>query len=220
MDFRASGHGTASTSVSTHLKQYFSFKKRYTVTNMALISYNKRFLYAAVGAPGSTHDSRLLRNCSLYKKIIAGDAIPQKSVNLGNYGEIPYVTIGDSAFPKHSWLVKAYDEESDVIKEKYYNKYLFKARVVTENAYGMMKGRWRLLHKKTECRLENIKYIILTCIVLHNLCIHFHDPCKPRWERKIKHLRVRNRIYGRQQDKNASERNRLKISNWLWSQDL
>ena len=56
--------------LSTRLKQYFSFKKRYTVTNMGLISYNKRFLYAAVGAPGSTHDSRLLKNCSLYKKIL------------------------------------------------------------------------------------------------------------------------------------------------------
>ena len=77
--------------ISTRLKQYFSFKKRYTVTNMGLISYNKRFLYAAVGAPGSTHDSRLLKNCSLYKKILAGDAIPHKSVNLGNYGEIPLV---------------------------------------------------------------------------------------------------------------------------------
>ena len=53
--------------LSTRLKQYFSFKKRYTVTNMGLISYNKRYLYAAVGASGSTHDSRLLKNCSLYK---------------------------------------------------------------------------------------------------------------------------------------------------------
>ena len=118
--------------LSTRLKQYFSFKKRYTVTNMGLISYNKRFLYAAVGAPGNTHDTRLLKNCSLYKKILTGDAIPQKSVNLGNYGEIPDVTIGDNAFPKHSWLIKAYNEETNVTQEKYFNKYLFKARVVTE----------------------------------------------------------------------------------------
>ena len=98
-------------------------------------------MYAAVVAPGSTHDSRLFKNCSLYKKILAVDAIPQKLVNLGNYGEIPYVTIDDSAFPKDSWLIKAYNEETNVTQEKYFNKYLFKARVVTENAYGMMKGR-------------------------------------------------------------------------------
>ena len=81
----------------------------------------------------------------------------------------------------------------------------------------MMKGRWRLLHKKTECRFDNIKYAILTSIVLHNICTHFLDSCKPRWVLKVKRLSVRNKIRGREQDRNASELNRLKISNWLWS---
>ena len=35
--------------VSTRLKQFYSFKKRYTVTNMGVVSYSRRFLYAAVG---------------------------------------------------------------------------------------------------------------------------------------------------------------------------
>ena len=78
--------------LSTHLKQYFSLKKKYTVTNLGLISYNKRSLYAAVGAPGSTHDSRLLKNCSLYKKILAGDAIPQNKDFGGSSTAIYYVT--------------------------------------------------------------------------------------------------------------------------------
>ena len=118
--------------VATRLESFYSFKKRYTITNMVLISFNKRFLYAAVGA----HDARILKNCSLYNKIIEGPISPQKAVNLGNFGEIPYVAIGDSAFPKHSWLIKAYDEKTADMQEKYFNKYFCKARVVTENAYG------------------------------------------------------------------------------------
>ena len=43
-------------SVNTKLKNYFSFKKRYSVSNMGLIGSNKIFMWAAVGAPGSTHD--------------------------------------------------------------------------------------------------------------------------------------------------------------------
>ena len=43
--------------VSTQLKNFYSYKKRYAVTNMAVIGYNKRFMWSAVGAPGSTHDS-------------------------------------------------------------------------------------------------------------------------------------------------------------------
>ena len=38
--------------INSHLKNYFSFKKRHSMTNLGLIGYNKRFLYTAVGAPG------------------------------------------------------------------------------------------------------------------------------------------------------------------------
>jgi len=46
--------------VRSKLKNFYSYMKRYSVTNMGFIVYNKRFMWAAVGAPGSTHDSRLL----------------------------------------------------------------------------------------------------------------------------------------------------------------
>ena len=55
--------------VSTKLKSFYSFKKRYSVSSMGFIRSNKSFLWAAVGAPGSTHDSRLLKSCSLYNEI-------------------------------------------------------------------------------------------------------------------------------------------------------
>ena len=70
------------------------------MTNLGLISYNKRFLYAAVGAPGSTHDARLLRHTSLYKEVISGGAIPYRQRVLGDFDTVPLVTIGDNAFPK------------------------------------------------------------------------------------------------------------------------
>ena len=40
--------------------------------NLGLIGYNKRFLYAAVGAPGSTHDARLLKESSIYVFLLFG----------------------------------------------------------------------------------------------------------------------------------------------------
>ena len=92
--------------IETKLKSYFSFKKRYTMSNMGLIGYNKRFLDCAVGAPGSTHDARMLRKSKIYKDIQAGRVLPEKGVLLEDGEEIPLVTIGDSAFPKHQWLLK------------------------------------------------------------------------------------------------------------------
>ena len=71
--------------------------------------------------------------------------------------EIPLVTIGDNAFPQHSLFLKAYKEDTKVDKERYFNKKLCSARVVTENCYGILKGRWRILHKNTERKLNNLK---------------------------------------------------------------
>ena len=62
--------------INSQLKNHFSFKERYSMTNLDLIGYNKRFLYAAVGAPGSTHDARLLKDSSIYSDIINGNVIP------------------------------------------------------------------------------------------------------------------------------------------------
>ena len=85
--------------VCSKLKSYFSFKKRYTVSNVALIGYNKRILYAAVGAPGSIHDARMLKTTQSYQKILDSDAIAKLNICLDGAGIVPMVTIGDSAFP-------------------------------------------------------------------------------------------------------------------------
>lgn len=38
--------------VSTTLKNFYSYKKRYSISNMGFIGYNMRFLWAAVDAQG------------------------------------------------------------------------------------------------------------------------------------------------------------------------
>ena len=68
--------------VSIHLKNYYSFKNMYTVTNMGLIRYNKRFVALRASAPGTTHDACLLPCTNIFKNIIAGDAVPNKAINL------------------------------------------------------------------------------------------------------------------------------------------
>ena len=72
-------------------------------------------------------------------------AIPDRTFTLGDYGEIPLVTVGDSAFPHFSWLIECY-EKSKIKEHLYFNKIFFSARMVSENTYGILKGRWRFLH--------------------------------------------------------------------------
>ena len=184
------------------------------MTNLGLIGYNKRFLYAAVGTSGSIHDARLLKESSIYSDIINGNLIPDRVVQLGDFGEIPLVTIGDRAFPQFAWLINAYNENTRDNQKKYSSKRLCGARVVTENAYGMLKGRWRILFKNTE--LFNLRYIVMACIALHNLCIEISDPCQPRWRLEVDDLDLIRKRLRRGEDKREASLNRLKISNWLW----
>ena len=87
-----------------------------------------------------------------------------------------------------SMAIKILQRDTRDPQQKYFNKKLCSARVVTENAYGMLKGRWRILHKQTECRMYNLKYVILSCMMLHNLCISVNDPCEPQWRLEVKQL--------------------------------
>ena len=157
--------------VCSKLKNHYNFKHRYSVSNMRLVGYNKRFLNLTVGAPGRTHDARFLRNTRLFKQILNGQGLPDKIVDLGDeYGKIPLVTIGDSAFPRFSWLLKNFNCNTNDERESYYNINMNSARVVTENCYGMLKSRWRILYKKAESKVFNLKYIIMACVMLHNFC--------------------------------------------------
>lgn len=43
--------------------------------------------------------------------------------------------------------------------------------MVIEDAYGELKGRWRVLLRKCESAQEEVRDNTLACIVLHNICI-------------------------------------------------
>ena len=47
--------------------------------------------------------------------------------------------------------------------------------MVTECAFGQLKGRWRVLYRKCEASQESLKINILACIVLHNISIEKGD---------------------------------------------
>ena len=77
-----------------------------------------------------------------------------------------------------------------------------------ENAYGMLKGRFRILYKKTEYRLFNLKYIVMASVMLHNLCIDVSDPCLSRWRLHVKNISLIREQVEKREDINLSDANR------------
>jgi hypothetical protein len=50
-----------------------------------------------------------------------------------------------------------------------------------ERAFGILKGRWRVIMKRCEVSLRSIPDIVATCIVLHNLCIVNNEGIEEDW---------------------------------------
>ena len=59
--------------------------------------------------------------------------------------------------------------------ENIFQYLLPRARMVTEDAYGQLKGRWRILLRKCESKKETMKLHTHACVCLHNLCIELSD---------------------------------------------
>ena len=162
------------------------------------------------------HNARMLKDSSFFDEFLSGIAFPDWKANLGDFGDIPLVTIRDSAFPRFSWLIRCYNEKTRDRQQPYFNKMLCSARVVLENTYRILKGKWRFLYKKTEILPQNLHYIIMVCIALHNLYIAENDQCKPRWQLEVHELDLIRGSLIREESKVKSNLNRMKDSNWLW----
>ena len=195
--------------------------KTKTISSIRLIEHNKRFLHLTTGAPGITYDARLLFHTTLFRQIENDATIPNKTIDIGEAGEILLVTPGDSTFPRLPWLIKGFNENTHDPKRWYFNKKLCSVRAVTENVYGMLKGHWRLIYKKCECKLHIIKYVVMAAVVLHNLCIHTNDPCKPRWKISVENIEFTDKSVCRKESRNTkfiSQEISQNICDWLWSQ--
>ena len=94
------------------------------MANLGLVGFKKRFLYAAVWAPASTHGARLLKESLIYAAILNGDIMPDKVVRLSDFGEILLVTTDDSVFPQCEWLLKMSNENKRDKQRQYFNKRL------------------------------------------------------------------------------------------------
>jgi hypothetical protein len=73
-----------------------------------------------------------------------------------NLCEPNYYIIGDAAYPCKSWVMTPFRNNGHLTPaEVYYNTQLSKTRVVVENAFALLKGRFRRLKYmlETHCRL-------------------------------------------------------------------
>ena len=97
------------------------------------------------------HDARVLRNTNLFRKAMNGDIL-RESV------EIKFdFSGGDGEYPLISWLLMPYANNVALNPaQQHCNRKFYSARVVVEGAFGVLKGRWRILLKRMDSKFINV----------------------------------------------------------------
>lgn len=131
---------------------------------------NTDLFWGSCGYPGNSPDSIILQSTALWEKMTQGNILPGITKNVGGIPGTPII-VADSAFPFEKWMMKPYTIAVLSPQQRNFNYRLSRARMVTESAYGMLKGRWRVLFRKYECAPEDLKLVVLACMVLHNICM-------------------------------------------------
>ena len=153
---------------------YFSRLQRHDVIVQAVADGNKRFLDLAAGFPGAMHDSLVLRRSKIGNQLEDGELLKGPVETIAGRRIKPFL-FGDSAYPLITWLMKPYPEATNDPREIKFNKELSSARVSVECAFGVLKGRWRILQKRLDSDISFTNRIIMACAVLHNFCINSGD---------------------------------------------
>ena len=95
--------------------------------------------------------------------------MPGQVIEVNDVDILPII-LCDVAFSLQSWMMKPHEDAVITQEKAYFNFRLCRAIMLTECAFGKLKGTFRVLHRKCESNKETVKIMGLTCVVLHDLC--------------------------------------------------
>jgi hypothetical protein len=147
-----------------HAADYYNRKGFYSVLIQAIVSSKCLFWDFDIGWAGSMHDANLWARSDIGQYCEAGRLSP-------------YALVGDAAYPCRPWMLAPFKGHKDGLsrEEYHWNFAQSSTRMCVERAFGMLKGRWRILLKRIDVHLRNVPDLVSTCLVLHNMCIIFGD---------------------------------------------
>lgn len=133
------------------------------ITLQGICDARKKFIDVFTGIPSKIHDSRVLKLSDINEQ-------------LPGICEGKFHILGDAAYPIREWIMVPYRDYGNLSeKEKLYNKKFCATRVLIENSFGLLKGRFRQLTELDIHNVDKISKFIISCCVIHNLCIDNND---------------------------------------------
>lgn len=159
-----------------------NYKDYFSIVLLALVDANCKFIGIDIGSYGREGDAGIFSKCKL-GKAIRGNLFDLPSPKMLPDSEIilPYVVLGDEAFPLLKNLMKPYPRSQSLIdrSKAIFNYRLSRARRIVENAFGMLTHRFRMYCTPIHLKKETMEDAVTATCIIHNILADekiFHDP--------------------------------------------
>uniref|UniRef100_A0A1I7YPK6 DDE Tnp4 domain-containing protein n=1 Tax=Steinernema glaseri TaxID=37863 RepID=A0A1I7YPK6_9BILA len=148
---------------------YFNYEKFTSVTGLAWVDAYCRFVILEIGSPGRCSDAQIYKTSECAKHFTDGVYdVPAPSTYSNR--TLPYVVVGDQGFGLSPILMRPFNmREAAKDRTKHeFNKRLSRARRVTENCFGVLVNRFRVLRGTLETSPNESTRLICALALLHN----------------------------------------------------
>ena len=161
--------------------EYFNYKGFYSLVLMAFVGPNYEFLFIDVGCQGSLSDGGIFRRTKLCEKlenntlnIPGAKALPQNPDPIfedTTYVKVDHYFVCDDAFSLDRHIMKPYAKRQLTDEQRIFNYRLSRARRISENAFGILAVRFRVLYSMLCIAPERATSVVLACCALHNMLL-------------------------------------------------
>jgi hypothetical protein len=150
---------------------YWCYKHIHAITLLAVVDHAGCFSYANAGKYGSSGDAAVWAASKLRRRLFQGTVYNAPPVMVDGYPVQPYL-VADAAFALHPRVMKCFNARpAMLLREKSFNFCLIRTRRVVEQAFGRLKGRFRVLTVGALNYRDPyfIEKVALVCCALHNI---------------------------------------------------
>jgi hypothetical protein len=148
---------------------YYNYKHFFSVILLAIVDADYNFLYVDVGSAGRSNDSGVFCNSKLYELLEINQlGVPPPKPLPGRDVSVPYVIVGDDAFPLKNYLLKPYPNRQLNVDKRIFNYRLSRARRISENVFGILTSRFRIFQRPISLEPAKACFVVLAVCALHN----------------------------------------------------
>lgn len=152
--------------------QFFNYKKTFSIVLLALVGADYRFRFIQVGDFGRTSDGGVYARSDLGRGMETSTlhVLPSTSLpGAAHLGDVPFVMVGDAAFPLKPFLMRPYPGANLSYKKRIFNYRLSRARMVVENR--ILSARWRIFFNRINLQPKNVNTLVMAACILHNFLL-------------------------------------------------